>query len=388
MTNKKNRDGFGTRAIHAGQNPDPVTGAVITPIYATSTYAQSSPGVHKGYEYSRSHNLTRQAFEQCFADLESGSCGFAFASGLAAIATLLDLLKTGDHVLVCDDVYGGTYRLFENVRKHSAGLFFSFADLCDVKSLEKHVRPETRMIWVETPSNPLLKIVDLRAVADYARKKKILTVCDSTFASPAVQRPLEFGIDMVMHSSTKYLNGHSDIIGGAVAVGDNIELQQRIAYLQNAVGGIASPFDAFLALRSLKTLHVRMERHNQNALEIATWAERQPRVERVLYPGLRSHPQHELAKRQMRGFSGIVTVFLKGGITETRRFLERCRLFTLAESLGGVESLSNHPASMTHASIPQADRERRGITDNLIRLSVGIEDIEDLIADLEQAWAV
>ena len=387
MAKRKNRDGFGTRAIHAGQSPDPVTGAVITPIYATATYAQASPGVHKGYEYTRSHNLTRYAFERCLADLESGAHGFAFASGMAAIATLLDLLNTGDHVLAVDDIYGGTYRLFENVRKRSAGLAFSFADFYDSKNLEKAVKPNTKMIWVETPTNPLLKIVDLRAVADFARKRKILTVCDNTFASPFIQRPLEFGFDVVVHSTTKYLNGHSDMVGGVVAIGDNPDLKARIGYLQNAVGAVLSPFDSFLALRSLKTLHIRMERHNVNALEIAKWAERHPKISQVLYPGLPSHPQHALAKRQMNGFSGIVTLFLKGGLKETRRFMERCELFTLAESLGGVESLSNHPAIMTHASIPKGERERRGVTDNLVRLSVGIENVEDLIADLEQALA-
>ncbi|HXV74243.1 MAG TPA: PLP-dependent aspartate aminotransferase family protein, partial [Sphingomonadales bacterium] len=349
--------------------------------------AQTSPGVHKGYEYTRSHNLTRYAFERCLADLESGAHGFAFASGMAAIATLLDLLDTGDHVLAVDDVYGGTYRLFENVRKRSAGLSFTFADLCNPKNLEKHVRPGTKMIWVETPTNPLLKIVDLRAVAAFAKERKILSICDNTFASPFVQRPLELGFDAVVHSTTKYLNGHSDIVGGAIAIGERAELKQRIGYLQNAVGGVPSPFDSFLALRSLKTLHVRMERHNENALEIARFAEKHPKIERVLYPGLASHPQHALAKRQMNGFSGIVTVFIKGGLKETRRFMERCELFTLAESLGGVESLSNHPAIMTHASIPKAERERRGVTDNLVRLSVGIENIEDLLADLGQALA-
>ncbi|MCH8348427.1 MAG: PLP-dependent transferase [Proteobacteria bacterium] len=382
---KKNRDGFDTRAIHAGQQPDPVTGAVITPIYATSTYVQKSPGVHQGYEYSRSHNLTRFAYERCLADLEGGQKGFAFASGLAATATVLDILPSGSHVVSTDDVYGGTYRLFENVRKPSAGLEFTFADLSDSGNLEKHVRDNTRMIWVETPTNPLLKLVDLKAVADFAREKGIITVCDNTFSSPYIQRPLELGIDMVVHSATKYLNGHSDMIGGIVVVGENTGLQEKMTFLQNAVGAIQGPFESFLVLRSLKTLHLRMERHNQNALAIARWAEGHAKIERVLYPGLASHPQHDLAKRQMDGFSGIVTIFIKGGLKETRRFMERTRLFYLAESLGGVESLANHPAIMTHASIPRAKREALGITDNLVRLSVGVENVDDLIADLEQA---
>lgn len=385
MAKRKNRDGFGTRAIHAGQSPDPVTGAVITPIYATSTYVQKSPGVHKGYEYTRSHNLTRYAFERCVADLENGEAGFAFASGMAAIDTLLAVLDSGDHVLTVDDVYGGTYRLFENVRKRASGLKFTFADLYDPKNLEKHVRPATKMIWVETPTNPLLKLVDLEAVAKFAKKRGILTVCDNTFASPFVQRPLDFGFDVALHSTTKYLNGHSDMVGGVIVVGANQELKDKLTFLQNAVGAVQGPFDSFLALRALKTLHLRMERHNWNALEIARWAEKHPKIERVIYPGLTSHPQHALAKRQMNGFSGIVTIFIKGGLNETKRFMERTRLFYLAESLGGVESLANHPAIMTHASIPQRVREARGVTDNLVRLSVGVEDVDDLIADLEQA---
>ncbi len=384
---KKNRDDFDTRAIHAGQQPDPVTGAVITPIYATSTYVQQSPGVHKGYEYSRSHNLTRFAYERCLADLEGGQKGFAFASGLAATATVLDILETGAHVVSTDDVYGGTYRLFENVRKPSAGLKFTFADLSDPEDLEKHVRDDTRMIWVETPTNPLLKLVDLKAVANFAKDRGIITVCDNTFSSPYIQRPLELGIDMVVHSATKYLNGHSDIVGGIVVVGENTELQDKMTFLQNAVGAIQGPFESFLVLRSLKTLHLRMERHSENALAIAKWAKGHPKIERVLYPMLPSHPQFELAGKQMSGGSGIVTVFIKGDLKETRRFMERTRLFYLAESLGGVESLANHPAIMTHASIPRAKREALGITDNLVRLSVGVENVDDLIADLEQALA-
>lgn len=385
MSTKKNRLGFATRSIHAGQSHDPVTGAVITPIYATSTYAQKSPGEHKGYEYTRSHNLTRFAFERCMADLESGTQGFAFASGMAGEATILELLNSGDHVLSMDDLYGGTYRLFENVRKASAGLEFGFADLTDLSELEKHIKPNTKMIWVETPTNPLLRIVDLKAVADFAKERGILTVCDNTFASPFVQRPLELGIDIVVHSTTKYINGHSDIVGGIVVVGDNPDLAERIGYLQNAVGGVQGPFESFLALRSLKTLPLRMERHNSNAQAVAEWCEKHPKIEKVLYPGLKSHPQHDLAKSQMDGFSGIVTIFIKGGLPETRRFMERTEIFTLAESLGGVESLANHPAIMTHASIPRDIREARGVTDNLVRLSVGVEDLDDLLADLEYA---
>lgn len=387
MAAKKNRRGFDTRAIHAGQEHDPVTGAVITPIYATSTYAQKSPGQHKGYEYTRSHNLTRYAFERCSADLEGGTRGFAFASGMAGEATVLELLNSGDHVLSMDDVYGGTYRLFENVRKASAGLKFDFADLTNLDELEKNVRANTKMIWVETPTNPLLRIVDLKAVADFAKKRGILTVCDNTFASPYIQRPLELGIDIVVHSTTKYINGHSDIVGGLVIVGDNPELIERMTYLQNAVGAVQGPFESFLGLRSLKTLPLRMQRHNSNALAIAEFCEGHAKIDHVIYPGLKSHPQHELAKRQMNGFSGIVTIFIKGGLKETRRFMERTELFILAESLGGVESLANHPAIMTHASIPREVREARGITDNLVRLSVGVEDIDDLIADLEYALA-
>lgn len=385
MAAKKNRQSFDTRTIHAGQEPDPVTGAIITPIYATSTYVQQSPGVHKGYEYTRSHNLTRYAYERCVADLEGGTKGFAFASGMAASATILDMLESGDHVISTDDLYGGSYRLFENVRKGSAGLKFTFADLSDPENLEKSLTPETKMIWVETPTNPLLKLIDLKAVAKFAKERGLLTVCDNTFSSPYFQRPLEFGFDMVIHSATKYINGHSDMIGGLVVVGENPEIEEKMTYLQNAVGAVQGPFESFLVLRSLKTLHLRMERHGENALAIAKWAESHPKIEKVLYPGLTSHPQHELAKRQMNGFSGIVTIFIKGGLKETRKFMERTKLFALAESLGGVESLSTHPAIMTHASIPREIREKIGITDNLVRLSVGVENIDDLIDDLEAA---
>jgi cystathionine gamma-lyase len=385
MTPPKNRAGFATRAIHAGQRPDPTTGAIMTPIYATSTYVQESPGVHKGYEYSRTHNPTRGAFEACVADLENGTRGFAFASGLAATGTVLELLDSGAHVVSMDDVYGGTFRLFENVRRRSAGLNFSFVDLSDPAKLEAAIRPETKMIWVESPTNPLLRLVDLEAIAKVARKRGLIAVCDNTFCSPAVQRPLDHGFDLVVHSTTKYLNGHSDMVGGVVIVGENKDLADRLFYLSNAIGGIASPFDSFLALRALKTLHLRMERHSANALKIATFLEGHDRVARVHYPGLKSHPQHELALRQMHGTGGMVTAILKGGLDESRRFLERVQLFSLAESLGGVESLIEHPAIMTHASIPPEIRKELGISDSLVRLSVGVEDADDLIADLAQA---
>jgi cystathionine gamma-lyase len=384
---KTNRQGFSTRAIHAGQSPDPSTGAIMTPIYATSTYVQESPGVHKGYEYSRSQNPTRMAYERCIADLESGTAGFAFASGLAGTATVLDLLDSGSHVLCMDDLYGGTYRLFERVRKRSAGLSFGFVDFSDLAKVEAAIRPETRLFWIESPTNPLLKLVDLEAVGALAKRRGIITVADNTFASPWVQRPLEHGFDMVMHSATKYLNGHSDIVGGIVVVGDRPELQERLAFLQNAVGAVAGPFDSFLALRGLKTLALRMERHCANAAAVAAWLERHPKVARVHYPGLASHPQHALAKRQMHGFGGMVTAILKGTLADSRRFLERCRIFALAESLGGVESLIEHPAIMTHASLPPETRAALGIGDGLVRLSVGVEDEADLIADLARALA-
>ena len=383
----RNRPGFGTRAIHAGQEPDPTTGAIMMPIYATSTYVQSSPGVHKGYEYSRTHNPTRGAYERCIADLESGQRGFAFASGLAATATLLETLDSGSHVIAMDDLYGGTYRLFENVRRRSAGLQFSFVDMTDPAAVEAAIRPETRMIWVETPTNPLLKLVDLEAIAQIGKRHGIITCADNTFASPWNQRPLELGIDVVMHSATKYLSGHSDVISGILVVGENRELADQLAYLINAVGGVQGPFDAFLVLRGLKTLHLRMERHCQNAQSVAEFLENHPQVEKVYYPGLPSHPQHELAKRQMRSGGGMVTAVLKGGLEASRRFLERVELFALAESLGGVESLIEHPAIMTHASIPAEIRAELGISDGLVRLSVGVEDEADLIADLKQALA-
>jgi cystathionine gamma-lyase len=380
--------GFATRAIHAGQPADPATGAIMTPIYATSTYVQPSPGVHKGYDYSRTANPTRRALEQCVASLENGTAGFGFASGMAAAATVLELLDSGSHVIAMDDLYGGSYRLFEGVRRRSAGLSFSFIDMTDLQALENAVGPNSKMIWVETPTNPLLKVVDLSAVAEIAKRHGLIAVCDNTFASPYVQRPLEHGFDIVLHSSTKYLNGHSDVIGGVAVVGDDAELIDRIGFLQNSIGGVPSPFDSFLVMRSLKTLALRMERHCDNATKVAEFLEQHPGVARVYYPGLPSHPQHHVARRQMRGFGGMVTAVLKGGLDETRRFLERCSIFSLAESLGGVESLIEHPAIMTHASLPQEVRAALGIDDSLVRLSVGIEDPNDLIAELESALAV
>jgi cystathionine gamma-lyase len=387
MIDGKNRLAFATRTIHAGQHPDPTTGAVMVPIYATSTYAQESPGVHRGYEYSRSQNPTRQAFERCIADLESGERGYAFASGLAAISTVLELLDHGSHVIASDDLYGGSFRLFDKVRKRTAGLTFDFVDMTDLANVEKAIKPNTKMIWVETPTNPMLRLADLAGIAKLAKKRGIITASDNTFASPYTQRPLEQGIDVVVHSTTKYLNGHSDIVGGCAVIGNNKDLADRLAFLHNAVGAIQGPFDSFLALRGLKTLALRMERHCSNALKIARWLETRKDVERVVYPGLQSHPQHALAKAQMSAFGGIVTVILKRDLAGTKRFLERCKLFTLAESLGGVESLIEHPAIMTHASIPAHTRAELGISDALVRLSCGVEDANDLVADLEQALA-
>ncbi len=384
MTDTDKKQGFATRTIHAGQAPDPSTGAIMPPIYATSTYVQSSPGKHQGYEYSRTQNPTRMAYERCLADLESGSSGFAFASGMAATATILELIDSGSHVVAMDDLYGGTRRLFAGVRERSAGLTFSFVDMTDPAALESAFQEDTKMVWVETPSNPLLKIVDIGAVAALARQRGAIVVVDNTFATPCLQRPLERGADIVMHSATKFINGHSDMIGGIVVTAD-ASLSEQLAYLQNSVGAVAGPFDSFLALRGVKTLDVRMQRHCDSAMRIATWLEQDPRVESVLYPGLPSHPQHALAKEQMDDFGGIVTFFITGGLDEARRFLERCQLFSLAESLGGVESLVDHPAIMTHASVPEEERRKLGINDQLIRLSVGIEAIEDLIGDLDQA---
>lgn len=379
--------GLGTRAIHAGQSPDPSTGAVMTPIYATSTYVQSSPGVHQGYEYSRSHNPTRFAYERCVAALEGGRNGYAFASGLAATSTVLDVLDSGSHVVCMDDVYGGTYRLFERVRRRSAGLDFSFVDLNDMTALEAAIQPNTKLIWCETPTNPMLKIVDIARLAEFARKRGLLLAVDNTFSSPVLQRPLELGAHLVMHSATKYLNGHSDMVGGMVVVGDDAELAEKMTFLQNAVGGVQGPFDSFLALRGLKTLHLRMKAHCENAGELAAWLEKHPAIDKVIYPGLATHPQHALAKKQMHGFGGMISIYVKGGADAARRMMERCKLFALAESLGGVESLVNHPAIMTHASVPPERRAALGIADNLVRLSVGVEDVADLRAELQEALA-
>jgi cystathionine gamma-lyase len=376
---------FETQVIHAGQEPDPQTGAVMTPIYATSTYAQSSPGEHKGYDYARTRNPTRDALEACLAELESGYAGFAFSSGMAAIGTVLELLDSGSHVVAMNDLYGGSYRILEKVRKRSANIQASFVDLSDTENLERSIKPNTKMLWIESPTNPLLKLVDLQAVAAIAKKHRLIAVCDNTFASPWIQRPLEHGFDIVVHSTTKYINGHSDVIGGAAILKDQ-KYEEQLSFLQNAIGSVPSPFDAFLTLRGIKTLAVRMERHCGNAMHIAAFLEKHPRIERVIYPGLASHPQHLLAARQMnRRYGGMVTAVLKGGLERSRRFLERCKLFTLAESLGGVESLIEHPAIMTHASLPEDVRADLGIDEGLVRLSVGIEDVDDLIAELKYA---
>lgn len=382
---KPNHAGFATRAIHAGQQPDPTTGAIMTPIYATSTFVQQSPGVHKGYEYARTHNPTRMALEACVADLEGGVRGYAFASGLAAMATLLDTLPAGSHIIASDDLYGGSFRLFDKVRKISAGLELTLVDMTDPASIAAAIKPNTKMIWVETPSNPMLKLVDLAAVAQIAKTHKLIAVADNTFASPYIQRPLEFGFDVVVHSTTKYLNGHSDMVGGLIVVGSNAELADKLAFLHNAIGSVAGPFDSFLALRGIKTLALRMKQHCASAYELAAWLEAHPKVTSLRYPGLKSHPQHALAAQQMNGFGGMISVTLKTDLDGARRFLENCHLFALAESLGGVESLIEHPAIMTHGSIPPAQRQALGIHDNFVRLSVGIEDIEDLRADLSAA---
>jgi len=380
---------FDTRVIHAGQFPDPSTGAIMPPIFQTSTYVQASPGVHKGYEYSRSQNPTREALERCVADLEGGRRGYAFASGLAAMSTVLELLPANSHIIASDDLYGGSFRLFERVRKHSAGHEISFIDMSDAQAIRAALKPSTRMLWVETPSNPLLKLIDLSAAAAVAREAGLIAVADNTFASPWGQNPLAHGFDIVVHSTTKYLNGHSDVVGGIAVVGKESrqdDWAERLAFLHNAVGAIAGPFDSFLALRGVKTLALRMERHNHSALALAQWLEAHPKVARVHYPGLESHPQHALARRQMRGGGGMISIELVGDLAGARRFLEAVHLFALAESLGGVESLIEHPAIMTHASIPADQRARLGIGDTLIRLSVGIEGLDDLKADLQAGF--
>jgi cystathionine gamma-lyase len=377
--------GFGTRAIHAGQSPDPTTGAVMTPVYFTSTYAQTAPGEHKGYEYSRTHNLTRFALEANLASLEGGGFGLCFASGLAATSTLLQLFDAGTHVIAADDLYGGTFRLFDKVYRR-LGFEFTYVDpLGGAAAIEAAVRPTTKLVWVETPTNPLLKIVDIAAVAKVCKQRGILFAVDNTFMTPYFQRPLELGADVVAHSLTKYLNGHSDVVGGALIVADSA-LRDRLAFLQNAAGAVPSPMDSFLVMRGTKTLHVRMDRHEANANALAEWLATHAQVERVYYPGLPSHPQHALAKRQQRGFGGMISFVLRGGLDEARRFLSACQVFTLAESLGGVESLIEHPAIMTHASLGAERRAQLGIADGFIRLSVGIEDLADLQGDLERAF--
>lgn len=375
---------FSTRAIHAGQKPDPSTGAIMTPVYLTSTYVQESPGVHKGWEYSRTHNPTRKAYENCIANLESGKFGFAFASGCAASTTVMHLLKNGDHVVAFDDMYGGTFRLFDKVLQHN-GLQFTFTDLTATENFSSAIKANTKMVWLETPTNPTLKLTDIEAIVKIAKQKNILVVVDNTFMSPYFQRPLELGADIVVHSATKYIGGHSDVVGG-VAVTNDAKIAEKLAFLSNSMGGVQGPFDSFLALRSLKTLPIRMRAHSENAMKIAQYLESHSSVEKVVYPGLKSHPQHELAKKQMHGFGGMITFFIKGGMEASRKFLESVEVFALAESLGGVESLVEHPAIMTHASVPADQRKKLGIDDSLIRLSVGIEDIDDLLADLKQAF--
>ena len=379
-----------TRVIHGGQSPEPATGAVMPPIFATSTFKQDSPGVHKGLDYGRSHNPTRWALERCVADIEGGRAAFAFASGLAAIASVLELLPAGSHIVAGDDMYGGTYRLFERVRRDSAGHTFSYVDLSDPEALAAAIKPETRMVWVETPTNPMLKLADLTAIASLCHARGIISVCDNTFASPIVQRPLEHGFDIVVHSTTKYMNGHSDVIGGVAVVGSGdaqTGLAEKLGFIQNSVGAIQGPFDSFLVLRGIKTLALRVERSSANALLLASWLEQQPQVAKVYYPGLESHPQHALARHQMHGYGGIVSIDLDTDVDGARRFLEACEVFTLAESLGGVESLIEHPALMTHASIPPERRAELGIGDGLIRLSVGIEHVDDQREDLRRALA-
>lgn len=376
---------FASLAIHAGQSPDPSTGAVMPPISQSSTYVQSAPGEHQGFEYSRSHNPTRFAYERCIAVLENGTRGFAFASGMAATATILEIVSSGEHVIAMDDLYGGTFRLFDKVRKRSAGIEFDFVDLSNIDSLLAAIKPNTKMIWIETPTNPMLTLVDLKAVATLAKEHGIITVADNTFASPYNQRPIDFGIDIVMHSATKYINGHSDMVGGVAVVGADETLAEELAFLQNSAGSVQGPFDSYLALRGLKTLALRMKAHNENGMRIAQWLTAHPAIEKVYYPGLNSHPQFDLAAEQMDGFGGMISVVVKGGLKKASQFMQNLKLFTLAESLGGVESLVNHPAIMTHASVPKETRKRLGITDALVRLSVGVEDIDDLMDDIRNS---
>lgn len=376
---------FATRAIHAGQEPDPTTGAINVPIYQTSTYVQEEIGKHKGYEYARTGNPTRTALEACLASLEGANHGLCFGSGLAASMNIMHLLSAGDHVVVGDDVYGGTFRLFDKVLSRF-GVTFSWVDARDVKNIEKAIKPETKMIWLETPTNPLLQIIDIKAITDLAKSKKIATVVDNTFASPYLQNPLALGADIVVHSATKYLGGHSDVVGGAILTSDE-EMYERLKFHQNAVGSVPGPMDCFLILRGVKTLAVRMEAHQKNAMAIAKFLENKPQIERIIYPGLAAHPQHDLAKKQMNGFGAMVSIVVKGGLENANKFASSTKLFALAESLGGVESLICHPVSMTHGSIPKEVREARGIVDGLVRLSVGIEDTDDLLADVEQALA-
>ena len=384
-TNNEKPLKFSSLAIHGGQKPDPSTGAVMPPIYQSSTYIQEAPGKHQGFEYSRSQNPTRFAYERCITALEGGQRGFAFASGMAATATILELIDSGDHVIAMDDLYGGTFRLFDKVRKRSAGIEFDFIDLGDLSKVKEAIKPSTKMIWVETPSNPMLKLVNLKSIAAIAKEHGIISVVDNTFATPFNQKPIEFGFDIVMHSATKYINGHSDMVGGVAVVGDNADLAESLAFLQNSAGAIAGPFDSYLALRGLKTLAVRMNAHNENGMRIAQWLTAHPMVEKVIYPGLTSHPQFELATEQMKGFGGMLSIVIKGGLKNASQFMQNLKLFALAESLGGVESLVNHPAIMTHASVPKDIRKKLGISDSLVRLSVGIEDVEDLIDDIRDA---
>lgn len=383
-SNHNTKHGFATRAIHAGQTPDPTTGAIMTPVYLTSTYVQESPGVHKGWEYSRTHNPTRKAYENCLANLEGAKYGFAFASGCAATTTVLHMLKAGDHVIAGDDMYGGTFRLFDKVLKHN-GLEFSYVDLTNPENFAKALKPNTKLVWLETPTNPTLKLVDIKRIAAEAKKHGVLVAVDNTFMSPYFQRPIELGADIVVHSATKYIGGHSDVIGG-IAVTNHAVIAEKLGFLSNSMGGIQGAFDAFLCLRSLKTLPLRMKAHESNAMAIAKYLEKHPKVQKVVYPGLESHPQHKLAKEQMLGMGGMITFYVKGGMDEARRFLENVKVFALAESLGGVESLVEHPAIMTHASVPAENRKALGIDDTLIRLSVGVEDIEDLLNDLKSAF--